>query len=186
MLRVPTTSRRRVLAVVMLVPIALLALGGRAAGEDAAAAALKAAFLFNFVKFAQWPADAVPSGAGLVLCVLGDDQVATTLEGMTKGRPIDSHELVVKRVTVDSAVKNCQMIYLSGLAAKQSAALTQSLHDTPALTVSDLPGFAHAGGIINFVVEDGKLRFVINADAAARAHLRLSSKLLSLASLVKD
>jgi len=183
---VPTMNRRRAMRLAILVLIAVVSLGGRAAAQDAAAATLKAAFLFNFARFAQWPADAVPSGAALVLCVLGDDQVATTLEGVTKGRPIDSHELVVKRVNADSMVKNCQMVYLSGLGAKQSATLTQSLIDTSALTVSDLPGFAQTGGIINFVVEDGRLRFVINAEAAARARLRLSSKLLSLATIVKD
>jgi hypothetical protein len=80
----------------------------------------------------------------------------------------------------------CHLLYISGAVAKQSTALLKSLSTTPTLTVSDLADFAQSGGIVNFIVEDDRMRFVINTDAVDRARLRLSSKLLSLATIVKD
>jgi hypothetical protein len=127
----------------------------------------------------------VASHAPLVLCV-GDNQVATHLTTVIKGQSVGTHELIVRRISADSGLRQCHLVYLSGVDAAQSRALLQSLNETPALTVSDLPGFAQLGGIVALVVDDEKVRFVINVDAALRARVSLSSKLLSLASIVRD
>jgi hypothetical protein len=159
---------------------------GRAAAEGVSAPALKAAFLINFARFAQWPGDAMPAGAPLVLCVLGDTEVARSLEDAVKGHAVEGHDLIVKRVSGDEAVASCQLLYMSGIGAKQAAALVRSLSQVPTLTVSDLSRFGESGGMINFVMDDGRMRFAINDAAAERARLRLSSKLLTLARIVKD
>jgi hypothetical protein len=172
--------------VALALVLAAVCTPGRAAAEDASAPAVKAAFLFNFAKFTEWPAEAAPSGAPLVLCVLGDTLVAASLEEAVRGRSVERHGLTVKRVSADDAVRNCQLLYISGLAAKQSTALVQSLSQAPTLTISDLSRFAESGGMINLVTEDGRMRFVVNSAAADRARLRLSSKLLTLAKLVKE
>jgi hypothetical protein len=169
-----------ILALAMLVSPA-----GWGAAQGVSTPALKAAFLFNFVKFTQWPADIMPPGVPLVLCVLGDRQVEAALEEVIKGHPVDSHDLIVKRVSADG-IRSCHLLHISGADGKESIALVQSLNNMPVLTVSDLSGFAQSGGIINFTVEDSRMGFVVNTDAADRAHLRLSSKLLSLAKIVKD
>ena len=178
-------NRRRRHCVATLALILVASLVGRAATLSVSAPALKAAFLFNFVKFAEWPVDAVSSGAPLILCV-SDDQVATHLNAVIKGHPVGTHELIVKRISAESGLRQCHLVYLSGVDAAQSKVALQSLNESPALTVSDLPGFAQLGGIVALVVDDEKLRFVINVDAASRARLSLSSKLLSLASIVRD
>jgi hypothetical protein len=170
----------------MLALAALAPLAGGAAAQGVSTPALKAAFLLNFVKFTEWPEDVARSTASLKLCIVGDAQVAKSLEDLIKGRPIDAHDLTVERVGADGAIRACHLVYISGMGAKESFALVQSLHATPTLTVSDRSGFAQSGGMLNFVVENDRMRFVINVEAAHRAGLRLSSKLLSLADIVKD
>jgi hypothetical protein len=160
------------------VPFALavfMCSSGQLLAQRVSAPALKAAFLLNFVKFAQWPGDAVRPGASISLCVLGDEQVAASLEGTVKGHPVDGHDPIVKRVRPDDAVRDCHLLYVSRLGTNQWTTLVQSLNNAPALTISDLSGFAEAGGIANLIVEDQKIRFAINVDAADRARLRLSS-----------
>jgi hypothetical protein len=157
---------------------------GRAVAEGVSTPALKAAFLFNFVKFTEWP-DGV-SGAPMLFCVLGDDQVEASLEQTVKNSPSSGRDDKVKRVHADSPVQDCHLLYISSTAAKESVALLKALGTLPTLTVSDLPDFAKSAGILNFIVEDQKMRFVINTDAADRARLRISSKLLGLAKIVKD
>jgi hypothetical protein len=181
----PTRAWRRARWMAMLALAVVVTPPSRGAAQGVSQPALKAAFLLNFVKFAQWPGDVLPSGAPLVLCVLGDDDVATALDAVTKEHPVDSHALVVKRVSADG-VRPCHLLYISGADAKESIALVRSLNSTPALTVSDISGFAQSGGIINFIVEDGRLRFVVNTDAADRARVRPSSRLLGLAKIVND
>ncbi|HLG58149.1 MAG TPA: YfiR family protein [Vicinamibacterales bacterium] len=178
-------TRRRTFcgALVALVMLALptdLAIAARVSTPE-----LKAAFLLNFVRFAEWPGDVVPAPAR-VLCVLGDDQVEESLEVTVKRRTESGRDDIVKRVSPDGRTPTCHLLYISGVAAKQSTALLKTLSTMPTLTVSDLPDFAQSGGIVNFIVEDDRMRFVINTDAADRARLRLSSKLLSLATIVKD
>jgi hypothetical protein len=144
---------------------------------------LKAAFLYNFAKFAEWPADA-PSGP-LTLCVLGDAAVADALEETVKGHRIDDRDLVVSRVKA-GRLQTCHLLYLAGLDAKRSAQAFDELKNAPVLTVGDHDQFAQRGGIAAFIVDGGKMRFAINVEAAQRARLRVSSRLLSLARVVKD
>jgi hypothetical protein len=164
---------------------AMLCAGGSAAADSVSASALKAAFLFNFAKFVQWPADVLPSGAPLTFCITADDQVAQAIEDTVRDHPIDGHKVTVRRVKLDAA-SSCHLLYVAGVSAKQAADLIRMLSNTPTLTVSDGAAFAESGGTANFFVEDQKMRFAINPEAAERARLRVSSKLLSLAKLVKD
>jgi hypothetical protein len=164
----------------------LAADGGRALAQDASPAMLKAAFLFNFVRFAEWPGDAARPGAPIVLCVVGDADVAAALESIVRKGRDNGPARVVMQVDRDGAVEGCHLLYVSGGDAERARTLAQSLHGAPTLTVSDLPNFARAAGVINFFVEDEKMRFVINTDAADRSRLRFSSKLLSLAKIVRD
>jgi hypothetical protein len=183
---IPAMARRHTHWITMIAVAALFPRAGTATGQGVSTPVLKAAFLLNFVKFAQWPDDVVPPGVPLMLCVLGDDEVARSLDDVTRGSAVDGHDLIVKRLIVGGATRDCRLLYLSGMVAGESIALVQTLKNAPTLTVSDLNGFAQSGGIINFTVEDERIRFVINVDAASRAHLHLSSKLLSLAKIVKN
>jgi YfiR/HmsC-like len=146
--------------------------------------ALKAAFLYNFAKFAEWPADAAPAEP-LTICVLADAAIANALDETVKGRTIDARKVVVSRVKPDG-LRACHVLYLTGLDGKRAQQIIEELQNTPVLTVSDGEQFAQNGGIAGLFVEQGRMRFAINLEAAQRARLRISSRLLSLAKIVKD
>jgi uncharacterized protein DUF4154 len=156
-----------------------------AVAQDVSVSSLKAAFLMNFVKFAEWPASAVPSRRVFTFCVAGDRAVFEELE-----RSITSNSrpdlMAVTYVTADGAHQACQMLYLGGRDLGESRRVIESLRDAPVFTASDVRGFAAAGGIAELRLEDGRMRFTINCAAARRAHIALSAKLLSLARLVKE
>jgi len=175
------------LAIAAAIAIAACAWTSPASAQTATAPALKAAFLYNFAKFTEWPADALAPGDPLVLCVINDRDVSDMLVQLTQGRAIDGHQLVVSTIKPDSStLASCRLLFVSGLDATRSSALIELVSGKPVLTVSDLDRFAPLGGIADFFVEKGTMRFSINLEAAQRNGIRLSSKLLSLARIVKD
>jgi hypothetical protein len=154
--------------------------------EPVAPSAVKAAFLYNFAKFAEWPADAIATGAPLIACT-NDMAVADSLSQLLKGHDVNGRTMEVRRISADSLqLRGCHLLYLWNMNAAQSRRLIDSLSGAPILTVSDFSRFAALGGIVQFVDENGRLRFAINIAAMRRQHLQLSSKLLSLASIVED
>jgi hypothetical protein len=165
--------------------VAVCAVAG-ASPQDISGPTLKATFLLNFVRFTEWPASVAAPEAPFTVCVLGDARVAESLEAIVKGHPVDGHVLIARQVYADSAIRNCHLIYISDVGLKESIALVGSLNNAPALTVSDLAGFAQGGGMVSLIVEGDKIRFAVNVEATVRARLHLSSRLLTLASVVKD
>jgi hypothetical protein len=169
--------------VAVLVFLLLLGRDGPAADPTVTAPALKAAFLYNFAKFAEWPAEA--QSGPLTLCVMGDAAVADALEETVKGHFVDERDVIVLRVK-SGALHGCHVLYVAGLDARHAAQILDELKGAPVLTVGDRDQFPQWGGIAGFFVDGGKMRFAINVEAAQRAHVRISSRLLSLAKLVKD
>jgi uncharacterized protein DUF4154 len=159
----------------------------RAGAQTATASTVKAAFLFNFAKFTEWPADALAPGGALMLCVINDGAVGDMLRDLAKDRTIDGHALVVQSMKLGvETLGSCRLLYASGLDRARSAVLLESIKRTPVFTVSDLDEFTELGGVAHLFVENGTMKFAINLEAAQRAGLHLSSKLLSLARIVKD
>jgi hypothetical protein len=156
------------------------------AAQGTSEPALKAAFLYNFVKFAEWPAVAGPPDSALKMCVLGDEAVATALEHTVKDRHVDGHAMTVWRVNVDTALSSCHVLYVTGLDQRGLVRLIDRVKAAPVFTVSDFETFAALGGVGELFVENTKMRFALNPGSAQRAGIRLSSKLLSLAKIVKD
>jgi hypothetical protein len=158
-----------------------------AQAQTATAPALKAAYLYNFAKFTTWPGEALGPAEPLVLCVVNDRAVNDALASLTKDRSIEGHALIVRGMKHDSPTLGaCRILFVAGLDAPGSAAFLDGVAGKPMLTVSDLEGFAQSGGVAGFFVEGGTLRFAINLDATQRAGLHLSSKMLSLAKIVKE
>jgi hypothetical protein len=158
---------------------------GVAPAQSASAPALKAAYLYNFAKFTEWPGDALPAGAPLVMCVVDDLKLTKALEEATAGRDVEGHALVVRKIELDGPLRSCHLLY-ADVDAKTAAQLIETLKGAPVLAVTDLGPFTAMGGTTNLFVEDGRIRFAVNLEAATRARLRISSRLLSLAKLVKD
>ena len=160
----------------------LLLMGPWASGQDVTEPALKAAFIYSFAKFTEWPTDAVPRAAEpFVLCVLGDAAVGDALERLVKGRSLAGHSMAVSHVAPAGAQSLCHVLYVSGVTATQAGQLVARHRDVPVLTISDVEGFTDVGGIAQFFFEQGQLRFTIQAGSAKRAHLQISSNLLALA-----
>jgi hypothetical protein len=154
--------------------------------QVATAPELKAAFLLNFVKFTSWPASVAPDGADLTMCVVGDGRVVIALDDVTRGQRIDGRGIVVMALGRGDNAERCHLLYASGLRADQERSLIDATRGRPILTASDSSTFMKRGGVAAFHIAGGRMKFSVNPSAAERAQLRISSKLLSLAVIVKD
>ncbi|MDE3019948.1 MAG: YfiR family protein [Nitrospirota bacterium] len=164
---------------------AVLAMSVRAETGVLPEFALKSAYLYQFTLFVEWPAEAFSTpNDPIVVCVLGDDPFGPFLDALTQktsqGRPLQAQR--IQRVQ-DSG--DCHVLFVSASERARLAAVLASLAHRRILPVSDIEGFAGAGGIVEFVPVEKKIRFGINLAAAKQSGLRISSKLLSLAMLVK-
>jgi hypothetical protein len=143
---------------------------------------VKAAFLYNFAKFVDWPAEAFSgSGAQLVIGVVGDDPFGGALDQAINGKSIGGHSLTIRRLKWGQDLRSCHILFISSSERKRLPQIIQSVRGASVLTVGDVDGFNQQGGIINFVLESSKVRFEINARASDQVRLRISSKLLALA-----
>jgi hypothetical protein len=148
-----------------------------------AASALKAAFILNFVKFAEWPARAAKSP--IVLCVSGDDGIVDALSRTASGQAVDGRSIQVVRITPDSAVRDCQLLFIGARDPRRLAAIVQEAAQFPVLTVSDVEKAAPNGVMIEFFLEKDRLRFAVNIEVAERSQIKLGSRILSLAVIVR-
>ena len=142
--------------------------------------ALKAAFIYTFMKFTQWP-EPFPASDPFVICVLGDPSVGDALERLVKDREFAGRRVAVSIMAISGPTKPCRVIYVSGATPAQRAQILVELQDASVLTISDLVGFTNAGGMAQFFFERGQLRFSIGLEAVKRSRLQMSSNLLVLA-----
>jgi hypothetical protein len=148
---------------------------------------LKAVFLFNFAKFIDWPPTSSRSPQSpFVVCILGPDPFGQAIDGVFKGKTIADRPVAIERFKNIAQVKQCQMVFVSQSESFHLADIIQTLHGACVLLVGEADGFAEAGGTIEFALEGNHVHFLINPDAADRAGLKVSSKLLSLARVVHD
>ena len=165
--------------------IAALGFASLAGAQTAASdVAVKAAFIFNFAKFAEWPT--MPAASPIALCIFGDGNIADALGETVRGQNISGHPLNVWQPLESSAWRLCQLLFVSDVELRRSSIGLEQIKALPVLTISDGKGFSQGTGIIEFYVEGGRMRFAINVDAAQRSGLRLSSRLLGLATIVRD
>jgi hypothetical protein len=148
--------------------------------QEVTAPALKAGYIYNFVRFTEWPDD-VRAPQPLVMCVLGDPAVGDALERMVRGRKLAGRSMTVSLLAIAGSTQACHVLYLSNVLPAEAAQAVAGLNDRPVLTISDLEGFTEAGGMAQFFFERGQLRFSIRNDAVKRATLQISSRLLALA-----
>jgi hypothetical protein len=161
-------------------------LGGvvRVSAQDVTEVRLKGAFIFNFARFTDWPADALASSSTVSACVVGDRMVSEALLNSVSGQRLNGRLVVVSFVSPNGPIPACHVLYVSGIDRVRMTEIVQGLREIPVLTVSDDDTFLKVGGIIQIFVESGKMRFRINPHSARRARLQLSSRLLALADLV--
>ena len=155
----------------------------RGAANQESDIVVKAALFYNFAKFTEWPA--LPAGAPLAACVVGNDGFAAALADDARGRHIKGHAIDVRRPQNAASWADCHLLFVADLQVLRATAGLAAIKTRPVLTVSDGKNFATTAGMIELYVEDKKLRFAINLMAAERSGLRLDSRLLSLARIIR-
>ena len=171
--------RFRVVAAVVGVTLLLLLRPGVPVAQQVSGPALKAAFLFNFVKVTTWPADALPDAAPLTMCILNAPAIGKALSQAVQGRTVAGHAVRVAEPDDSSGLRSCHVLYVSG-ARSVAVKAVAAVRDLPVLTVSDLEAFTDDGGIAQLHVQQGQQRFFFAVEAARAARLQISSKLLAL------
>lgn len=175
-------SLKRVVGCLLVLGLLGISLGGPVQAQTSSEYQVKAAFLYNFAKFVDWPGDAFGhSNAPLVIGVIGDDPFGGALDQAINGKSIGGRSLAVRRLKWDQDPRSCHILFISSSEQKHLPQIIQSLRGASVLTVGDMGQFNQQGGIINFILEASKVRFEINSRGADQARLKISSKLLALA-----
>ena len=146
---------------------------------------VKAAFLFNFAQFVEWPPEAFPDKATpLVVGVLGDDPFRGFLGELLRDEKAGNRPLRIEYHRRVEEIKQCHILFISNSESNRLEQILATLKNRSILTVGEADGFAANGGMIRFIAAGTKIRFRINNEAARAVRLTISSKLLRLADIV--
>lgn len=147
---------------------------------------VKAAFLYNFAKFVEWPAETFPSRASpITIGTLADDRFQAILEQTLAGKTAQERSLVVKKLGPSlQDARKCQIVFVSSAERGAVGDLLNATKGASVLTVGETEGFAQRGGMVNFVLIENKVRFEINNLSARNSGLHISARLLQLAATV--
>ncbi len=172
---------------VLLMIAALLCLSPKsnAQSQELTEYQVKAAFIYNFAKFVEWPGDAfTESAAPLRICVLGENPFGQELMRVANGKKIGGHDLLVSNLSEAHQARGCHVLFVSSSERGRIAQVLEATRGASVLTVGEPADFLRHGGIIRFVVDEGKVRFEVNLTASEKARVKISSKLLTLARAV--
>jgi hypothetical protein len=143
---------------------------------------VKAAFLYNFAKFVEWPASSFSSlAAPLQICVFGPNPFGEALREITRDKVVGGRKIAVNDLTDVRQTRNCHILFISAAETVHAKEIFERLRGTSILTVGDTRDFIGQGGMINFVLENERVQFEVNRKTAEQSGLKISSKLLSLA-----
>ena len=147
--------------------------------------AVKATYLYKIAPFVEWPNSAFAKPTSpLILCVAGDDPFGPALDDAVAGQKVGEHPLTVRRLTKVEPGQECHILYAAGSKTQTAEAAVHGVDGAPVLTITDRSRGGE-GGIVQFVMRDGRVRFMIDLAAAAKNRVTISSKLLSLALSVR-
>ncbi|HKX28007.1 MAG TPA: YfiR family protein [Blastocatellia bacterium] len=147
---------------------------------------VKAAFIYNFAKFIEWPPGTFSSKEmPFILGVMGDEFISRTIEQAIQGKTVNGRQLQIKRLELGQELKICQVLYISSYEQRHLVQILESLRGSSTLTIGEMDRFIQQGGIINLVTEENRVLFEVNLEVAEQAQLKISSKLLVLARTVR-
>ena len=169
----------------MLVIVALSLTSARAQSPTADEYQVKAAFLYNFAKFVEWPPDSfATASAPIRICILGRNPFGRNLSEITEGKTINGRKVLVDQVADLQQARTCTILFVSSSEKGQLKRVFEGLQGAAALTVGDSKTFIEQGGMVNFVLENDRVQFEVNRRAAEMAGIKISSKLLNVAKRV--
>lgn len=160
----------------------LLSLTAGARADELPEYRLKAAFVYNFIAFTEWPAE---TGSTLNLCIQGVDPFGKEIDGL-QGKVVAGRTVAVHRQAAGESMKNCQAVFIAASAIETLPHVLERLRGRPVLTLADSPGAMRRGVTVNMNVGQGRVTFEANLQAARNAGLGLSSQLLRLATEVQQ
>jgi len=176
---------RRIVSWSLCVVLIVISPRPQRANSTAEEYSVKAAFLFHFAQFIEWPAGTFKdANSPIMYCTLGEDPFRGALEATLSGKNIGTRQLRVKHYKRVPETRGCQVVFIGASGQKLISEALTSLNGNPILTVGESEHFTQDGGVIGFTLEENKVRFEINLDAAEHAGLKVSSKLLALAKAV--
>jgi hypothetical protein len=148
---------------------------------------VKAAFLYNFAKFVEWPAAKFPQPTSpFIIGVVGEDPFGNTLDETVKGKTINGRTIQIRRFASGEDLRQCHLLFVSRSLKDPLDTTLAGLKSESVLTVGETGQFVHQGGMINFIIVDDCVKFEINLDTTEQAGLKVSSKLSSVARVVKS
>src|SRR3981081_4027904 len=175
---------------IMMAIVISPSLGFEAQAQDSSVSSeylIKAGFIYNFANLVQWPSNAFAQpDSPIVIGILGEDPFGTILDRVLQGKKFNGRAFLVKRLKSAPDLKECHIVFVSSSELTHLAEAIHLVKGMPVLTIGEIPGFARRGGIINLVLEDNKVHFEVNVEAAKEADLNISSRLLALARIVQE
>jgi len=179
----------RITCVVILMTLLVVSMMGgtsKSFAESLQEYQIKAAFLYNFAKFIEWPPSAFKdTQSPLTLCILGKDPFGAALDSLRE-KTVEGRTLVIKRVSKVEEAEKCHILFVSASEKESLSHILKVTRSWNVLTVGDTKGFAESGVMINLISIENKMGFEINLDAAEHASLKISSKLLKLGKIIKE
>ena len=146
---------------------------------------IKAAFLFSFTQFIEWPDNAYDhSSAPFIIGILGEDPFGPVIDQTVAGEKVNGHPIIIERYATVKDMRKCHIIFISKKVTNPEEVIS-ALSNSKTLTVSDNSNFSKHGGMIMFMMQQNKTRFEINLSVAKASDIRISSKLLSVAQAVR-
>jgi hypothetical protein len=178
-------ARRRISPLLMV--FLMLAPAGRSFAADPQTLTeyqIKAGFFFNFTRFVEWPESAFATATSPILaCVVGETQLTDLLIDVAAGKVVNGRTVSIRRVKPSDDLRVCNLLFISAAEQRRTAEILGSVKINT-LTVGETPGFAQAGGMINFSIQENKVKLELNLDTATRAGLKVNSKLIAVSRLV--
>lgn len=169
----------------VLAAVVILSSSGAAQADQPSEYEVKAAFLFNFTKFVEWPDGSFDDPhSPIVIGIVGDDPFGDSLVHIISGQKAQGRPIVIVKYRRGDDLRRCHILFISDSERPHTRQLLAGLRDVAILTVSDIDGFAEAGGAMQFVMQENRVHFVANLDAATQSKLHVSAKLLALARVI--
>jgi hypothetical protein len=182
-------ARRAAVALIALVVLAgppswtpvALAQAARAGSERS----VKAAFVYKFLGYVEWTAGPADPDAPIVFGEIWAEEIAAELADIARARPVNNRPVEVRRLRAGDPLAGLQVLFIGAPERSRAAALVRAAQARGVLTITETDDGLDQGSVINLVVVEGRVRFEVALDAAERAGLKLSSRLLAVAHLVR-
>ena len=145
---------------------------------------VKVAFIYNFSRFVEWPDDTFANGtSSFTVCVLGNNPLSGALDTI-KGKAVKDKKIAIKRLTNASNMDGCQVLFISSEEKEHLTQILESARKLRVLTIGEMSQFNRAGGIVALAMRKNRIRFSVNLEAAEETGMKISSRVLSLATVV--